>query len=97
MTLQTGGLLTADCHNRNNILANRSQMDYGMPTTTRQYTDECQLLGKISGPALKFSAECHKPRDRLKPLAFRGTHLSAELGKKTEFQLPPFYIESPPV
>jgi hypothetical protein len=39
--------LTADCHNRNNILANRSQMDCGMPTTTRQYTAECQLLGKI--------------------------------------------------
>jgi hypothetical protein len=30
----------------------------------------------------KFSAECQKPRDRLKPLAFRGTHLTAELGKR---------------
>jgi hypothetical protein len=41
------GPLTADCHNRNDILANRSHMDCGMPTTTLQYTVECQLLGKI--------------------------------------------------
>jgi hypothetical protein len=34
-------------NNRNSFLANRSQVDCGMPTTTRQYTVECQLLGKI--------------------------------------------------
>jgi hypothetical protein len=50
----------------------------GMPTPWYNLTAECH---RSNGSALKFSAECHKPRDRLKPLAFRGTHLTAELGK----------------
>jgi hypothetical protein len=37
----------ADSHNMNNFLANRSQTYCGMPTTARQYTAECQLLGTI--------------------------------------------------
>jgi hypothetical protein len=54
-----------------NILRNANSLvefDRGMPQT--------------DGSTLKYSAERHKPRDRLKPLSFRGTHLSSELGKR---------------
>jgi hypothetical protein len=95
-------ILTAVFHNKNNPLANRSQVDCGLPSSALRlqgihaakpvaicsqiYTTVCgnpQYGYFILDNPRSNTADCHNPRHTFE----RGT----------EFQLPPFYIASPPV